>query len=168
MDLLIEMIVKKKSDYLDYLIILGTIIISFIVAFIAILVAGPLYFSIAIVLIAILAYVGYRIITSRNIEYEYSLTNGDLEISKIIAQRKRKRIFYGDCRQFEMIDRVPSDKHNNAVNSVTSKIRSVSSMNSEHVYFIITQFNSKRVIVYFEPNDKILSGIKTFNKKAFR
>lgn len=167
MDLFTERIITKKKDYVDYLIILGTIIISFIAAFLIISIAGPLYFGIGLAFVAALGYAGYIVITGRNIEYEYSLTSGDLEISKIISKRKRKRIFTGSCRQFEMIDKVSSDRHNISVDSVTSKIHAVSSMNSEDAYFFITHYNSNKVIVYFEPGSEILDIIRTFNRKAF-
>lgn len=167
MDLFTEKIITKKKDYIDYLIIFATIIISFILAFIIISIAGPLYFGIGLAMVAALGYFGYRIITSRNIEYEYSLTNGDLEISKIIAKRKRKKMFYGNCRKFEIIDKLSSDKHNKAVNSEITKIRAVTAMNSKDAYFFITNYSSKKVVVYFEPDSKVLNSIKTMNRKAF-
>lgn len=167
MDLFTEKIVEKKKDYLDFLIVITTVIISFIAAFIIILIAGPFYFGIGLALVALLGYIGYRIITSRNIEFEYSLANGDLEISKIISKKKRKRIFYGSCKQFEVMDKLSSDKHNRVVNSVSGKIQAVSSMKSQDVYFFITQYDDKKVIVYFEPGDEILSKIKSLNRKAF-
>jgi D-alanyl-lipoteichoic acid acyltransferase DltB (MBOAT superfamily) len=117
MDLFTERIIEKKKDYKDYLIILGTIIISFIVAFLIISIAGPLYFGVGLAFVAAIAYAGYIIITGRNIEYEYSLTSGDLEITKIISRRKRKRVFFGSCRQFEMLDKVSSERHKLSVNS---------------------------------------------------
>lgn len=167
MDLFTERIVTKKKDYVDYLIMVGTIIVSFILAFIIVLIAGPLYFGIALVLVAAIAYFGYRIITSRNIEFEYSLTNRDLEISKIIAKRKRKRIFYGNCREFEVVDKVTSNRHQKVANSEMTKIRAASSMKSQDVYYFISQYNNKKVIVYFDPGDEILDKIKSFNRKAF-
>jgi len=167
MDLFTEKIVEKKKDYLDFVIVFATIIISLILAFIIILIAGPLYFGIGLALVAIIGYLGYRIITSRNIEFEYSLANGDLEISKIISKKKRKRIFYGNCKQIEVMDKLSSDKHNRVVNNVSGKIHAVSSMKSQDVYFFISQYNEKKVIVYLEPGDEILSKIKSLNRKAF-
>lgn len=167
MDIFIERIVAKKKDYVDYLIILATIIISFIAAFIIIYMAGPIFFGIGLALVAALGYIGYRIITSRNIEYEYSLTNGDLEISKIIAKRRRKRIFYGSCKQFEVVDKVSSDKHKRIANSEISKIHAVSSMKSQDIYFFISNYNDRKIIIYFEPDDEMLNKIRTLNRKAF-
>ena len=151
MDIFTEKIVSKKKDYVDYLIILVTMLIIFILSFIIILMAGPFYFGIGLALVVLLGYIGYRIITSRDIEFEYSLTNGDLEIAKIISKKRRKRIFHGSCKLFEVVDKVSSNKHNNAVNNVTSKINAASSMKASDVYFFVSNYNEKKVIVYFEP-----------------
>lgn len=45
-----------------------------------------------IVLAGGIIYGGYYLITNLIIEYEYILTNGDLDIDKIVAQRSRKRL----------------------------------------------------------------------------
>ena len=37
-------------------------------------------------------YLGYYLVTSLNIEYEYILTNGEVDFDKITAQRSRKRL----------------------------------------------------------------------------
>ncbi|AEV69082.1 DUF6106 family protein [Acetivibrio clariflavus] len=167
MDLFIERIVARKKDYVDYLIILATIIISFIIAFLIILMTGPVLFGVGVGLVTIIGYIGYRIITSRNIEYEYSLTNGDLEISKIIAKKRRKRIFYGSCRQFEVVDKASSERHKRFVNDEMNKIHAVSSMKSQDVYFFISNYNDRKTIVYFEPCEKIIDKIRSLNRKAF-
>ncbi len=41
---------------------------------------------------ALVLYGGYYFVTNLDVEYEYILTNGDLDVDKIIAQRKRKRL----------------------------------------------------------------------------
>ena len=35
----------------------------------------------------------YKMYKSKNIEFEYAVTNGDLDIDKIISQRKIREIF---------------------------------------------------------------------------
>ena len=53
----------------------------------------------------------YYIITLRNIEYEYAVTNGDLDIDIIINQSKRKRLFSASCKEFEAVARVDSPQY---------------------------------------------------------
>lgn len=166
-NIFVEQIVKKKKDFVDYLIIFVTILISYIAAYFIISIAGSIFFAIGVAFIVAIGYLGYRIITSRNIEYEYSLNNGDLEITKIIAKRKRKRLFLGNCRQFEIIDKVSSERYKNVAKDVVSKINASSSIRSEDAYFFITNYNKEKVLVYFEPDSKILDLIRTLNRKAF-
>ena len=47
---------------------------------------------IAFLLLAGMGYGLWWLLTSLNIEYEYSVTNGDIDIDQITAKRKRKRI----------------------------------------------------------------------------
>lgn len=37
-------------------------------------------------------YGGYILITNMSVEYEYIVTNGEMDIDKIIAKRRRKRL----------------------------------------------------------------------------
>lgn len=166
MDIFVEKIVQKKKDIIDYLIIVVTIFLATFIILTIFAAAGAAGGALAIVLGIAIGYLSYIIITGRNIEYEYALTNGELDIDKIIAQRKRKRIFSGNCREFEVMAKVSGDKYSEFSQGVMAKINAASSLKSEGVYFFVTQYKGKRVMVYFEPDSKIISLIKTMNKKV--
>ena len=87
MDIFIEKIVKN-IDFKDYLIAAGLIFASFIILGL-VFVFYPLPFIILVVFFG-LCYLLYYLISSRSIEYEYIVTNGELDIDIIIAKRKRK------------------------------------------------------------------------------
>ena len=102
MDTFMEKIVAKKQTPKDMLTKAG-IIIAIPVVYILIMnipVISQFLSGLWLFLIAALIYGGYHLIRSRNIEYEYIVTNGDLDIDKIIARRKRKRIFSANCKDF--------------------------------------------------------------------
>ena len=94
MDVFVEQIIAKKKTAKDLLIIIASIIGFIIITFLILAIApnfiGPLTFF----LIFGLGYGLWWLLTSLNIEYEYSVTNGDIDIDQIIAKRKRK----GWCR----------------------------------------------------------------------
>ena len=50
--------------------------------------------------IVLIFYVAYRINTSFDVEYEYILTNGELDIDKITNKRRRKRLMTIHCKSF--------------------------------------------------------------------
>lgn len=120
-----------------------------------------------------IGYVAYVVIVSRRIEFEYALTNGQLEIDKIVNQKKRKNLIDANCRDFEIMAKVASDKFDESVKGISEKIIAVSSLDSQDIYFFITNKKededekAKRVLVLFEPNDKMLKSIKAMIPRKF-
>lgn len=46
-------------------------------------------------------YGAWYFITAQNVEYEYSVTNSNITVDKVIAKRKRKRIVSFDIKKIE-------------------------------------------------------------------
>lgn len=159
MDTFIEKIVTKKKDAVDYLII-GAIIIVVAIATLAIL--AFLKTSLNLLIVAGVVYGGYHLISSRNVEFEYIVTNGDLDIDKIISRKRRKRIFSGSCKEFEVMAKVKSRSYSPQVQSIKNKIMAVSSLDEEDVYFATTNYKNERTVIFFQPNEKMLANFKIY------
>ncbi len=108
MDIFIERIVERKKTIFDYMIIFSIFFGSLFVALAIVLFLG--ISPISTILLIVLGYLVYYLISLRKIEYEYAFTNGELDIDKIIAQRKRKRVFSASCRDFEAFGKLDSEK----------------------------------------------------------
>lgn len=92
MDHFVEQLIKKQTTSSDTIkragIILGAVVFSgFFV--LAALVTYALYL---VLLIIGVVYLAVFLIQGTSVEYEYILTNGELDIDKIIGKRKRKRL----------------------------------------------------------------------------
>ncbi|HHW00149.1 MAG TPA: hypothetical protein GXX36_11405 [Clostridiaceae bacterium] len=163
-NIFIEKLITKKKDAKDYLFTLAICFAGAIVIlaspFLSQLV--PFLGSIWLLIAAGVIYGIYRFITSRNIEYEYIVTDGDLDIDMIIAQRKRKRIFSANCKEFDVVAPYKSQSHDSRLANATKQIKAVSSMESKGVYFITLNYNGERTAVFFEPDERILKAFKTF------
>lgn len=158
MDIFIEKIVQKRKDAKDYLIIAGVIIVALFLMLVVLNYIPGMGFFFMIGL----GYIAYLIITTRNIEYEYAVTNGDLDIDKIIAQRKRKRIFSANCKNFEIVAKVKSSHFSNHYKNYKNQMNCASSLNNDNVYFIVLNYKNEQTVVYFEPSEKMLKNFKTF------
>ncbi len=93
MDTFKEQLVKKmpeKNDQIKKLMIVFATCLLAIFCFLFFMGSSLAIFG--IVLAGGIIYGGYYLITNLIIEYEYILTNGDLDIDKIVAQRSRKRL----------------------------------------------------------------------------
>ncbi len=158
MDIFMEKIVKKQKDIKDHLITISIIFLAIILMLLALnyLASMAMFFIIGI------GYLAYLLITTRNIEYEYAVTNGDLDIDKIIAQRKRKRVFSANCKSFEIVAKVKSTHYTPQYRNFKNKIICSGSLEGDGVYFIVLHYKNEQTIVFFEPTDKMLNNFKTF------
>ena len=105
-------------------------------------------------------------------EYEYTVTNGDLDIDLIVAQRQRKRVFSGTARQFESMSPVGRSASEPLAGQASQSLpvidcrgthpANATTGNRVH-YQIVTDYNGKRVRVLFTPDEFIVNQMKKFN-----
>ena len=100
-----------------------------------------------------LAYLTFRLIRSVDSEFEYSITNDEFTIDRIVAKTKRKRIFSSSCRDFSLSAAVDSDHYVEALEKDVA-LYDFSSRDaiSPLWFFCIRQKNiEKLVIIDFDP-----------------
>ena len=105
-------------------------------------------------------------------EYEYTVTNGELDIDLIVAQRQRKRVFSGTARQFESMSPWGRTASENLAGQASQSLPVIdcrgnfqagaTAGNRIH-YQIVTDYNGKRVRVLFTPDEFIVNQMKKFN-----
>lgn len=88
MDSFVEQIVLCKKTSKQWMVMLGTALLAAVVLALSFYFLG---FFFVIIFVGVM-YGVWWIWTSQNIEYEYCITNGDVDIDQIIARRKRKRV----------------------------------------------------------------------------
>ena len=81
MDTFFEQIVAKKKGAPEWLIIIGTILAGLLVLGFVFLFAN----SFLVIALVGVGYGAWWLITTQNVEYEYCVTNGDIDIDKITA-----------------------------------------------------------------------------------
>lgn len=162
MDVFMEKIVAKKRDVKDNLIIAGIVFLAFIVAMAVLTLKIPVVsdLNLNIFLFAAVVYLAYRFVTGRNVEFEYIVTNGDLDIDKIISKRRRKRIFSASCREFDILARTSSNSFSQSVQALKSRIDASSNFKSPDAYFATLNYKGEKTLVIFEPDEKMLNSFK--------
>ena len=91
MDIFCEHIVKRKKQNIDWVLETILIIVAIYLSWIAL---GMMIYlrDFTLLVIAGIWFGAIFLIRRKNIEYEYTLTNNELDIDRIFAQRSRKRI----------------------------------------------------------------------------
>ena len=162
MDSFIEKIVQKKKTATDRLISFGIVVASFIVALAAMMILTQYIAQFAFLLAIGAIYLGFRLQSRTNVEYEYLVTNSSLDIDKIISQRKRVRIFSADCKEFEAVGRVKSKNYGPHISSGSEAIFAGTNMESESLYFVTLSYKGKKTVLYFEPDKRMLESFRRF------
>ena len=111
-------------------------------------------------------YGGYYLVTNLDVEYEYIMTNGEMDFDKITAQRRRKRlcsIRFGAATEFGVA--------NDAANTggAETYVRACADDPEQTDYFV--RLNHKSLgdtVVYFTPSDEMLELIKPYLPRALR
>ena len=163
MDIFLEYIVSRKKGTKEILKIAGILLAMLILLTAStILILTPLS-GISFLLAAGVIYGAYYLITAQNIEYEYIVTNGEVDVDRIVNRRKRKRIITVHSRTFDIVAPVGSPEHRGEENSnVTQVIDASSGYDNGKAYFAIFSKDGQRFKLIFEPTEKMLDAFKTF------
>ena len=157
MDVFLEQIIKKKASGIDYLIYLGVI-----VAAIILLLASMIFIHTLSAMVRAGAMFGaYYLITMRDLEYEYSFTNGDLTVDKIIHRRSRKRLISFDVHTVEEMGKYDPQKH--AARDYSKRLivsQYADGRDSWYMTFRHSKFGN--TLLVFTPDEKILAAVKGF------
>ena len=162
MDTFIEKLVTKKKAAVDFVIIAMILLALLLLLFFFFATNIRIGMGIDLLLVVGAIYLGIRIISSRNVEYEYILTNGDLDIDMIVSKRKRKRIFSANCKEFDILAPVKSNSFSQQVQSIKNRIDASSSIDSPGAYFTTLNYNNNKTLVIFEPDERMLKNFKIY------
>ena len=168
MDFFNEWIVKRKKTPQDYMSIAITVMLSLMIIYGILLqfMVGKLMYLIPVEL-AVVIYVAYKIVASMNVEYEYFVTNGDLDIDRIVSKKRRKKLISIKLRDVEYFAPF-EDEHIRVAEDLSIKkiIDASSSIDAPRLYFIIYYNNSEKTCLLFEPTDEMIKNFAHYVPKS--
>lgn len=177
MDFYMEYMIKKKKDGKDMAIIaviiaLGVVLTLAMLAVIfaaAFALAGSqissFAFSIGFVLIALIWYGAYLLLSMRNIEYEYILTNSEIDFDRIMSKKGRKRVASFDFTEAEICASIEDNEHNYAYKNQTQDVKVLDLTGDKtrgSVYFVDYSDSDKnqKMRVLFQPTSRMIEAIR--------
>ena len=163
MDIFCEYIVKKKMSGIDFIKLIGIGFLTFIVAFLLFFFATPMLGpGIGFVLVFAAFYFAYIWAKMIYVEYEYALTNNELDIDKIMGRSRRKRIISFHFKD-ALICACVNDENFKAeyenCNGI-KKIINATGISEYDTYFVDFNGEDGKIRVLFQPNDKMKEGLK--------
>lgn len=170
MDNFNEQIVERVNKPVNLIIkILSVFALAMIPVIGAVLgIAINLYiFTVSIFLFAFGVYAVWYIFTSQKVEYEYSVSSGELDVSKVMSKRRRKAMCSIKIREIEnfgkgekIIDNLKLTKVYEAAHDIDKE--------SENYYAVFKSPAFGTCALIFTPNEQILKGMKPYLKMNLR
>lgn len=164
MDNFSEQLVTRKETKSDKAARIGTLITgSLFTLCLALLgliqLSQPVITLMFLLLAAAGGYMTYLLVQGRYVEYEYTFTNGELDIDKIIAQKKRKELLTVEVRTFSDFGKYSFDMEETEDMTVVYATDNIIS-NEYYADFEHKEYGRTRLI--FVPDEKMLDNIKKF------
>ena len=160
-----EYMVKKKKTGKDIFFRVGAIVLALFLTYIllGVFVSSVILEPFALVGILGLWYGVYWVFAYTNVEYEYIVTNGEIDVDKIIAKRKRQRMLSIRRPQIEAITTAdhPTHKHLGEQN-IGGVVNATSGKKDAPVYLVVFTSDKMRGKLLFEPNEKMVGIFKQF------
>lgn len=163
MDTFIEQIVPIRKSLTERMTQIGIIVLAVLL----IILCGFCYvlrvLSIFSFLFAAVAFAigfgAWYLCIQLNLEYEYIVTNGDLDVDKIIAKRTRKRVLSVDCRSLSEFGKYDPDAFKNR--RFAARIVATS-VDENACYAVFSPKDEGESLLIFSPNEKTLSAMRKY------
>jgi len=167
-DVFIEQLVVQKKTPAIHLkrigLLLGILLVNLIVLFFGVL---RMIFPVTFALSCWFLWIHLR---DFNIEFEYSFTNGDLDIDKIIGRRKREQLVSVRVRKLEILAPM-TEEFSREFNSkaIRSRIDASIGETSENRWFArFTDEQGIDTLIIFNPNARLLSAMSKLLPHKFK
>ena len=152
MDTFFEQIVVKKKSPGELAIVVGTAILALVLCALVFFYLS----TIGAILVVGIGYGAWWLITAQNKEFEYCVTNGDIDIDLIISKRKRKRIVSVTGRKIQALLPYHSGVSTQGYQRVVMAVSSVSAPGLW--YFTYHSKKNGKTLVVFQPNERVLTA----------
>lgn len=155
MDTFSEQLVTRsntKSDTIKKILIsVAAILIAALLMWLSIVFG---FYSLIILVFAALGG-GVYLVGNMDVEYEYIITNDEMDIDKIIGRRKRKRMITLDLKSAEDFGTYPSEDDIN----VDATVHATTGMEKDAHYLLVNHGSYGKVMLIFNPNEKTREAI---------
>jgi len=147
---------KTKRTLITILGIAGTLIFT---ALGILMLGNPVLSLLGFLLAVASGYGTFAVIQSSYVEYEYTFTNGELDIDKIIAKKKRKSLISVEVSKFKAFGRYSEDLDESENMTVVISSDNIAS----HEYYADFQHEDYGLTrLVFAPDSRMLDNIKKF------
>lgn len=167
MDIFIEQLLKRRRTTADYVkIALCVVGMLALIYFITQWGFVPFIGMTVLIVCGLLLWLLIWAVQSTNAEFEYTFTNGVLDVDKILNKRTRKKVLELNSREIQIMAKQSSSEYRSYErNSAVKKIfacADAKNPNDEN-WFVVYIDGSQPTMLIFTPEERIVDGFHKYN-----
>ena len=168
MDTYTEHIIKQKYSFKAILMTFGLYLLATVLSVVTVTLAFsyPLVMQFAFALV-VGYYVGAWFITQKfNIEYEYIVTNDELDVDKIMSRKTRKRMLTVSARKFDEFGKAEGPRFEELMKNPEIQVKfdaSISKKSDGRFYALFVNKKEQKMLLIFNPTEKMLKMFRIYN-----
>lgn len=166
-----EIVVRRSGRILYSLVYVVAFITMIITGFIALISLMQLlngFFDVSLVISLLvsggLTFLIWRSKDNLRTEYEYSLTNGEMDFAKVMGNTRRKHLLSIHVKNAEQGGPVDSDAYRRIASGPNVKKTDFTLNTDTRHYYLYYLRDGVRNIIHFEPSEKMVALIRLYNK----
>lgn len=165
-DIFVEEMVVRRKTTLNLLISVGIVALAVALALVIWLFI-PFIGSALTVIVLFAAYLGIKF---QYVEYEYSFTNGELDIDKIMAKRKRKRVVETECRKIKVMAPYTAEYESETRDYKVSEVIDASSSKNAagRWFFICEKQDGTYAFVVIQPSKRLREAMGKYLRSRMK
>lgn len=159
-----EYMIKKERTALDFLVSALCYIVALSVGFIAMVLLLPYRMGgVALLALCGAVYGAHMLSSRRNKEFEYIMTDDNIDIDVVMNKERRKRLISFSVKEAEIIAPTDDERHRAQMNAeFAKKTDALSGRRDADTYFAIVDKNGERTLVLFEPTYAMLTSLQKY------
>lgn len=162
MDLFMEYIIKRKKGIKENIITLAIILCVPSLVYLSIMLMVTPIAPLTFFIIAGILFLAYWLISKMNVEFEYIITNNELDIDKIVSKKTRKRLITIDLKKVDCVAPVATTAQKNELSKSATNVLYADSGLAENSFFINFEKDGQTYRVFLTPTEKMLDAMKLF------
>lgn len=170
MDQFAEQLVRKYHSTSDDVKKAGIVVITVLITAVSILLCF-MGLPLALILPVCAIWAAYYMLKQLNVEYEYSCTNGSLDIDKIMGQTKRRSMLSVEVRTFTVYGKAGEVKETDAEMTTFSAMGMSLMGTEEEAEAYYAEFDHPeygKCCLYFSPDAKFRASLEPFLSRELK
>lgn len=165
-DIFVEELVTRRGGLSTLMIRMGIVVLALIIIAACFVFLSPIFPA----MLAITVYGAYIAMKFQGVEYEYSFTNGDLDIDKIMAKRKRKKLVEINHQSIKVMAPYTPEYESETKNyQVSAVVNTAASKNAPGQWFFIYENDmGQHVFVVFQPSKRFREAMGKYMRSRIK